>query len=473
MLDDFISNTSLTAFLDRLGIYGDGERAGILAGVVFICLALCVWRWRVGRRRRRRLIALTKENKALEAELASQHYVVTGHEVRLAGLTEALERLNVQVPERQLDLADKERSEGSDERAIRILEDLFPHVALATARSAIELGRYELSLTVDEREVSHLQRAERYAQIAVALDGEDREAHDILAEVRRRRDAIDPDTTDAERGAARNLALAYAGGVHGQAGPSMIAQIRERGRDLQRQGYNQSAAAVLRRAVVLSERLFDPDAAEILQARTDLAVVLSAISHHGEAEELLRDVLAVQERLLGHDNPDTLVIQHHLAATLLRQRRFREAEAIWRIVLAARERVLGEQDAETLRTRHHLALAIGSQGRHSEAESLLQQVVAVRKRQQGPNHAETVAAKHNLARAISAQGRHGEAESLLRDVVALRERFLGRNHGETVTARNDLADAVAAQQRGAEADAIRSLAPVDAHAAGVGAAVGL
>ena len=170
---------------------------------------------------------------------------------------------------------------------------------------------------------------------------------------------------------------------------------------LKRQGHHAGAVALYREFLAATPAE-EQESESTLAAKGNLAIALSAMGDHAEAEALLRGVHATKERLHGPDDARTLTTAVQLGAALQRQGKDAEAEAIHRPALAAQRHVLGPDHPRTLTAASNLALCLFTQGQHAEAEELLRGVLAAEQRTKGPNHAATLQTASVLATMLEA-----------------------------------------------------------------------
>ena len=171
-----------------------------------------------------------------------------------------------------------------------------------------------------------------------------------------------------------------------------------------------------------------------------------------ETERVLRKVIIVQDRLFGAEDPSTLRSRNNLAESLRAQGKYNEAEVEQRAVLGSRVRVLGAEDLETLISRGNLAEVLRDEGKYDEAEKEDRAVIGIYVRVLGAGHPYTLGCQNNLAEALRLQGKYAEAEKQNREVLANREHILGAEHPDTTGSRNNLAIVLRAEGRTDEAE---------------------
>ena len=112
------------------------------------------------------------------------------------------------------------------------------------------------------------------------------------------------------------------------------------------------------------------DHPDIAQSLNDLASVLDAQGHPGEAEPMYREALAMRRKLLGNEHPDTIESMAGLAALLQERGNLVDAEALARECLSLREKPLWD-DWRLFDSRARLGSILLAQKRYADAELLL------------------------------------------------------------------------------------------------------
>jgi serine/threonine protein kinase len=220
-------------------------------------------------------------------------------------------------------------------------------------------------------------------------------------------------------------------------------------------GLYDRAEPLMEKSAELRRRLEGTKSADTLEARDQLAFVLTLQGHYAEAEKLERETLEIRSNTLGPKDLATVATKTHLGGTLGAEGHFAEAEKLDRESLEVRERVLGLEHADTLTTMGNLARVLQHQGQYAEAEELDRRIFEVRSRVLGPEHLDTVFALGNLSWDLYRHGQLAEAEKLQRQVVDIRRRILGPEHPGTAGSIARLAVILNSEGRFAEAEKLQ------------------
>jgi tetratricopeptide (TPR) repeat protein len=182
-----------------------------------------------------------------------------------------------------------------------------------------------------------------------------------------------------------------------------------------------------------------PDHSDTIQPLTNLAIDLSRLGLHKEAEKLDRRALGICEKTLGPDHPDTAQPLTNLAIDLSNLGQYEEAEKLDRRALAIREKALGPEHPGTASSLFNLAIDLSNLDRHEEAEKLDRRALAIREKALGPEHYDTALSLNYLAIDLRQLGRYEEAENFDRRALGICEKTLGPEHPDTVSSLFNLA----------------------------------
>jgi len=197
------------------------------------------------------------------------------------------------------------------------------------------------------------------------------------------------------------------------------------------------AETLFRRQLKLLEVVLEPDHADLLTPRANLAGALRAQAKTDEALLLQREVLARSRAILGAEHRDTLSALNNLAETVRAKGDLDSALAMHDEAFEARRRLFGEEDPATLTSLSNLAGVRHARGELEDALALRRKISALHSRD--PESYDALVAMSNLAETLRALDRVDEARPVQVDVVAGFRRLLGEEHPDTLTARNNLA----------------------------------
>jgi tetratricopeptide (TPR) repeat protein len=115
------------------------------------------------------------------------------------------------------------------------------------------------------------------------------------------------------------------------------------------------AEPLMRRALAIDEKSFEPDHPNVAARLNNLAYVLQATNRLIEAEPLMRRALAIDEKCFGPDHPNVAIRLSNLAALLVKTNRLDEAEPLMRHALAINETTFGPDHPEVAGELNNLA----------------------------------------------------------------------------------------------------------------------
>lgn len=167
---------------------------------------------------------------------------------------------------------------------------------------------------------------------------------------------------------------------------------------------------------------------EVALAANRIVFFLESAFIYEEAEPLLRRALVISERIYGASDPNVATDLNNLAWLLKETNRMSEAEPLMRRALAISEQSLGANHPNVARDLSNLALLLGGTSRLMEAERLARRALAISEQSYGTNHPDVLRDLNNLAGLMYTTNQIAEAEPLLRRVIGISEQTLGENH---------------------------------------------
>ena len=235
------------------------------------------------------------------------------------------------------------------------------------------VARAELSLGQVESAARHAERA----KALLASDPDSGSSVAVRAGVATTLAAVEAargDLPAAERLLRATLAEAASSGG---ATPLDLAAIGlELGRTLGAEAKHEDAIEVLRDAYALDVAAGEVGALPALDALRELALNLSILRRHDEAEALFREALAASETLL-RDRPLVRArLDRAYAIFLFSRRQFEPSLEVARRTLDTHLRLLGADHVETAESQRVVATSLFVLGRQAEAVGLLEQAAA-------------------------------------------------------------------------------------------------
>lgn len=149
------------------------EQPWLTPVLVLVCLVLGEVARRNVRKSHRIRQEAEEKNERLEADLRA--------------CKSAIERLKIRLPETAWDLVNRERIDGNEESAIRVLRRHMETEGAHLSEMARQIARFHLGLVTERDRNRHLVPAERFALLAFYLDPRQGEAGELLKEIQRLR----------------------------------------------------------------------------------------------------------------------------------------------------------------------------------------------------------------------------------------------------------------------------------------------
>ncbi len=194
----------------------------------------------------------------------------------------------------------------------------------------------------------------------------------------------------------------------------------------------------LERAWELAQKIYEPDAPELLPVVTDLAQTYQALGDAPRAGPMLAEVAERTARSAGPDSEPALQARLDQADLWVDQGRYATAGAALAPILDQARRGFGADHALTLRAEAALGRVLTRQGRYEEAEPLLAHAYETHLRRFGPDDPGTWHMLSDLASYHRRRRQFDRAEPMMRRVVAEYQRLLGHEHRFTAAALGNL-----------------------------------
>jgi tetratricopeptide (TPR) repeat protein len=212
------------------------------------------------------------------------------------------------------------------------------------------------------------------------------------------------------------------------------------------------AEPLMRRALVSDEKSFGPDHQKVAIRLNNLAQLLQATNRHAEAEPLIHRALAIDEKRVGPDHPSVATHLNSLAGLLQDTNRLAEAEPLMRRALAIDEKSFGPDHPKVAIRLINLAGLLQDTNRLTDAEPLMRRALAIDEKSFGPDHPDVAIDLNNLAGLLQDTNRLAEAEPLMRRALAIDEKSFGPDHPRVATRLNNLTGLLQDTNRLAEAE---------------------
>jgi hypothetical protein len=360
-----------------------------LAGIGAVAVAVIAWfrRRLVGKAYRIRR-EVEEKNERLEADLEARRL-----EIKL---------LKERLPEAAWDLANRERTVGNEESAVRALRRHMGTEGARLSEMARQIARFHLGLVSDRDRDRHLVTAERFALLAFHLDPRHGEAGELLKEIRQLRG--DPPFEHVQFTDDVFMPEELADGYYGlPQTPDAVASLLHDAEKAIRRGHYHHALALADIAFLSARRwsLGDREPAA-LRARYWRAMALQRLGHYDQAlaeidgTEEQPGILSVQQQKFGVTHLLALSTRSLRGAILNDLGFHKESEQELRFVVTAQDAALGPAHDSTLKTGHRLAITLAALGWSDDAKELLRTVIAGCRDGLGEEHPDTQTAIADL-----------------------------------------------------------------------------
>ena len=344
--------------------------------------------------------------------------------------------------------ADRERSEGNDEKATRLLRNGFDNVRTDLAKVTSSLAEHHMGQIDETEDRPHLGTAIRFARLSRFLDPDDKTHAQTLDELL----LVWGDAPEAE-----DIPQLDDGSIPTDPveATSAINSIIGRVQKLSTGGHYQVAERLAARAELIALRsgLFDQPVGCV--ARYYGALVLHNTGRSLEALEKIRTLLPVMERVQGKEHPNVLATRNLEAQILRATGASSEALEKVRALLPVSERVQGSEHQGLLANRFLEAQLLYATGESEEALEKVRTLLPVMKRAQGKEHPDVLTTRYLEAQLLHATGAPVEALEKVRSLLPVMERVQGKEHPDVLFARN--LEAYVLHATGASAEAVQEL----------------
>lgn len=181
-------------------------------------------------------------------------------------------------------------------------------------------------------------------------------------------------------------------------------------------------------ALAMRETLY-PETPILATTLNDLGEIYLAQGKYSEAEPVLKRALVIREKMDGQNDPDVAQTLQNLASVYLSRGNDYEAERLYRRALPIREECceafppgMSRDCCEmTGAILDSLASLCVSHNRYAEAESLYKRVLFIREKYVGSEHPDVARSLSSLAAIYYKQAKYDDAEPLLRRALAIQE----------------------------------------------------
>ena len=165
--------------------------------------------------------------------------------------------------------------------------------------------------------------------------------------------------------------------------------------------------------------------------RNHIASIYDRQGNYQKAMDLLKKALIINEKVFGPEHPSTATSYNNIAVVYYSQGDYPEALTWYQKALAIREKVLGKEHPSTATTYNNIAVVYDSQGDYPEALTWYQKALAIREKVLGKEHPDTAITYGNIAGVYDSQGDYPKALDFLKKTFLAFEKKLGPDHPNT------------------------------------------
>jgi tetratricopeptide (TPR) repeat protein len=207
------------------------------------------------------------------------------------------------------------------------------------------------------------------------------------------------------------------------------AQLLSRvGNYLYGRGQYREAELLYQKTLGIRERILGPEHVDVATDMNNLARLHTEVGKYAQAEALYQRVQGIRERALGPTHPDLAITINHLGSLYREQGKYAQAESLHKQALAIRIQVFGSNHLDVAESLDDLAVVYNDQGKYTGSEELYKQALAIRERLLGPDHPDVATTLNNLGWLYYRQGRFDLAEVPHLRALAISEKGLSPDH---------------------------------------------
>jgi tetratricopeptide (TPR) repeat protein len=221
------------------------------------------------------------------------------------------------------------------------------------------------------------------------------------------------------------------------------AEMRNRaGKYLKERAYYSYAESMLRRSMVIYEKMLGTEHPGVINVANNLASLYREQERYDEAKSLYERCLAIGERAPEPNQREMAAVLNNLALIYRAQGKYDSAESTYKRCLAIYENVLKLEDVEFSDILNNLAQLYYSKGKeyYDEAERLYNRSLTIRKTVLKNDDPRIATVLNNLASLYSEQGKYDEAEMCFFLSLAINKKALGEAHPRVTTTLSSIAE---------------------------------
>jgi len=221
---------------------------------------------------------------------------------------------------------------------------------------------------------------------------------------------------------------------------------------LWKQGLIQEAELLLRKALMIWERVLGTGHEKVNQATYDLGTLNALLENCAEAETLLQNAMLARSRALGAAHPDVIFCLLDLANIYSEQGKDDETRACYLEALKIGEPALGQEHPLLVVAAHKLALLAVKEEKFAEAETYYQRILPLYEANLGMADSTTQACVEQMAMVFVKQEKYAAAEAVLLRLLPVYEATFGLEDSRTQGCLEQMANALLEQEKFAQAE---------------------
>ena len=202
--------------------------------------------------------------------------------------------------------------------------------------------------------------------------------------------------------------------------------------------YNQ-AKELYEKALIIRKKIFGEDHAHVATSYNDLALVYDTLGEYNQAKELHEKALIIYKKIFGEDHAHVATSYNNLALVYKRLGENNQAKELHEKALIIRKKIVGEDHADVATSYNNLASVYFTLGEYNQAKELQEKALIIRKKIFGEDHADVATSYNNLALVYYTLGEYNQAKELYEKALIIRKKICGEDHAHVATSYNDLA----------------------------------
>ena len=190
----------------------------------------------------------------------------------------------------------------------------------------------------------------------------------------------------------------------------------------------QDAELLLRKALMIWERILGSGHETVSVATRNLGTLNALLKNYTEAETLLQNAMLARSRALGASHPDVLLCLLDLASIYAEQDKRDETRACYLEVLKIGESALDQEHPLLVVAAHKLAILAAEEEEFEEAEAYYWRILPIYEVTLGMEDNTTLECFEQMVTILLQQQKFAQAEEILQRLLAAKEPGMGIGH---------------------------------------------